>query len=462
MNDVEIIELNDSIIDDNSSNIDIELNNIFNREDNKNKKDKKPKKKFHLWEKILIIFSIVFIICCFIFYGTRLVKYYKIYNPKIDDEKVELLMNAIVRNQPIVYEGDGLYRVAGMYIYKGENVNNYIRYSNMMWRIVKFNGDGSLDIVLDDNINMLKWDNEVVDFKNSDIYKYLNNYFYKLLDYSQLSNTVICNDTITDLNSMTCNDKITDSYVRLLNISEYLNSKTESTYIVDDNNIWLLNRNNDSIWNINGGSLSSSSPNNMYYIKPVVTIKNSSVLMSGTGTKDDPYILSDNKLGVGSYVKMNNDIWYIYDKNVDNYLLSLTNTLETMQIYNLNSTKFDLEDTTSLANYLNNEYYESLTYKDKLVVNNWYDGSYDKFEDVFASSVSSKVGLLNVNNIKLNNLDGYYLMTPTLNDRIYLYSNNLVDSKPNFLRNVVPTIAIKDINILNGTGSIDNPYEIEV
>ena len=145
--------------------------------------DEKEHKTFKLWEKILIISSLVFIIGCMIFYGSRLIKYYKIYNPKIEGESVELIMNAIVRNQPIVYEKDGLYRTSGMYIYKGENVDNYIRYSNMLWRIVKFNIDGSLDLVLDGNINMLKWNNDVVSFEKSDIYKYLNNYFFNFIKY---------------------------------------------------------------------------------------------------------------------------------------------------------------------------------------------------------------------------------------------------------------------------------------
>lgn len=461
MDNIEIIELNDDVINEEVDNIDVELKDTVNKKDKKSNK-KEPNKKYHLWEKLLITFSIIFIICCFIFYGTRLIKYYKIYNPKIDDEKVELLMNAIVRNQTIVYENDGLYRVSGMYVYKGENVNNYIRYSNMLWRIIKFNSDGSLDIVLDDNINMLKWNNEVTNFDNSDIYKYLNNYFYKLLDYSQLSNTVICNDIVSDLNNMTCNDKKTDSYVRLLNISEYLTSKTDSTYINDEENIWLLNRSEDNVWNINNGSLSASGSDNMYYIKPVITIKNSAVLMSGDGTKENPYTISENNLGVGSYVKIDEDVWYIYDKTNDSYKLSLTEKLDKMQIYNQNSTKFDLEDETSLAYYLNNTYYESLSYKDKLMESNWYNGSYNSYEDVLKNSVSSKVGILNVNDIKISNLSEYYLMTPSLNDRIFLYSNTLIDSKPNFLRSIVPTISINNLNTLSGSGTEDDPYVVEV
>lgn len=423
--------------------------------------DEKEHKTFKLWEKILIISSLVFIIGCMIFYGSRLIKYYKIYNPKIEGESVEIIMNAIVRNQPIVYEKDGLYRTSGMYIYKGENVDNYIRYSNMLWRIVKFNIDGSLDLVLDGNINMLKWNNDVVSFEKSDIYKYLNNYFYKLLDYDNLSNTVICTDEIDDLKNITCNNKITDSYVRLLSISEYLNSMADNkTYINDSSNIWLSDRGSKTIWNINDKNLSSSKPSNMYYVKPVITLKNSTVLKGGTGKVDDPYIVGDSKLGVGSYVKLNDDVWYIYDIKNDTYLLSLSKELDGKKAFSKKSTKFDITDKTSLAYYLNNEYYESLAYKDILEENDWYNGSYDSYNDVFSSTTKSYVGLLNVSDIKKEGLIDYYLMTASNNDKIYLYSDTLINSKPNLLRNVVPTIAIKNLKASNGAGTDTNPYEV--
>lgn len=422
-----------------------------------NWQDKKPKKKFHLWEKIFIIISLIFILGCIIFYGNRLIKYYKVYNPKIDDEKVELLMNAIVRTQEIVYENDGLYRINGMYVYKGSNVNNYLRYSNMLFRIIKFNIDGSLDLVLDDDINMLKWDTEIDDFVNSDIFKYLNNHFYKLLDDTYLTNTIICNDVIDDLENMTCQNTNTNSYIRLLTVSEYLNSKTDTTYITDTDNIWLSSRAQDGAWNINNGNLSLSDVENMYYVRPVITIKNSAFLLSGDGTKSNPYTISENELGVGSYVKLDEDLYYVYDTEDDNYKLSLASVLDTKKAYNLNSTKFDLDDENSLAYYLNNEYYESLSYKDKLLDFNWYAGEYD---NITGSIIKSKIGLLNVNDIKLT-LDDYYLMTPN-EDKIYLYSNSLVDSKPNLLRSVVPTIALDNIDVVSGKGTKEDPYVVGV
>lgn len=424
-------------------------------------KDKKKKKSFKRWEKILIFVSILFIIGCFIFYGYRLIKYYKVYNPKIDGETKELVMNSIVRNSTIVYENDGLYRISGMYVYKGINVNNYIRYSNMLFRIIKFNPDGSLDLVLDDSINMLKWDNEVKSFIESDIYKYLNNYFYKLIDDTYLTTTSICSDIVSDLNKITCNNKNTESYVRLLNVSEYLNSKAESSYI-NGGNIWLSSIKEDKIWNVSGDNLSLSDADNMYYIKPVITIKNSAILLGGKGTKEEPYYINENnELTVGSYVKLNNDIWTIYDKENDLFKLSLNDTLEDRN-YSIKSVDFDIEDENSLAYYLNNTYYSSLSYKDIIVENNYYNGNYEGYIDTLSSTIKAKVGLLNVSDLKLANFEEYYLLTPSTKDKMYLYSSTVKDCNPNLHKKIIPTISISKLNIVSGKGTSIDPYILEV
>ena len=59
---------------------------------------------------ILIPMGIGLILGCFVFYGIRLVKYYKIYNPKLETgEVLENLASNIISTSQIVYEGDGLY-----------------------------------------------------------------------------------------------------------------------------------------------------------------------------------------------------------------------------------------------------------------------------------------------------------------------------------------------------------------
>ena len=47
----------------------------------------------------------------------------------------------ILANTSLVYEGNGAYRINGNTIYKGENVDNYVSFSNMLWRIIKIKSD---------------------------------------------------------------------------------------------------------------------------------------------------------------------------------------------------------------------------------------------------------------------------------------------------------------------------------
>ena len=96
-------------------------------------------------QTIFCIISIIFIFSCCFYYGRRLIKYYKIYNPKSESgETLSNLASSIVTSSSIVYEGDGLYISGGNYLYKGVNVNNYIIIDNMLFRIVRINTDKTI------------------------------------------------------------------------------------------------------------------------------------------------------------------------------------------------------------------------------------------------------------------------------------------------------------------------------
>ena len=86
------------------------------------KKRKTKKRRRMIKPKIQTAFcliSLAFIIGCCIYYGNRLIKYYKIYNPKSETgETLMTLASTITSKSQIVYEGDGLYLDNGNYIYK--------------------------------------------------------------------------------------------------------------------------------------------------------------------------------------------------------------------------------------------------------------------------------------------------------------------------------------------------------
>ena len=90
--------------------------------------------------------------------------------------------------------------------------------------------------------------------------------------------------------------------------------------------------------------------------------------------------------------------------------------------------------------------------------------SYDKLlKEVDFDGVTSKVGILNEDDLKFNSkLKGYFINLP-VDENITLYNGTIVSSKVNIRRNVRPCLGItKDLNIISGNGSILAPFIVEV
>lgn len=436
----------------------------------KRKKEKKPVNKKVFWiQTVFCTLSIIFILVCSVYYGSRMLKFYKIYNPKTENgEQVALLGSSITSGSALATEGEGLYRVSGSYIYKGAEVDNYIEFGNTLWRIIKINSDGSIEMATDSYINALDWNTTITDYANSDIRAYLNDIYLNTLNKDMLTNVTYCTDLVKDLASVTCNSSNSQDYVRLLGITEFLNSEaSSSTFLADSNNyIWLYNSNEKSVWHTNGTGLGASDADSGYLVKAVVHVKNSTQLLSGSGTKEDPYIIEKetNKVEVGNHVKLGEDNWVVYEVNKDNIKLALSGVLSTTYRYSTSDNKFNIENSNSLAEYLNTTYLDSLSYKNLLLDTKWYNGSYTSYKDVTKSTVTSKVGLLNVSDVKTNNIntaDNYFIITPGDTYYEYMVGSTLRQSKITISRSIKPTISISLTNIESGKGTANDPYILE-
>ena len=432
--------------------------------------NKKVRLKKYAFQNAFIMLSIIFILVCGVYYGSRLFKYYKIYNPKNEQgESIPMLSSAIFDFSPIILEGDGLYNYSGSYTFRGLEVNNYLKFSNQLWRVIRAHSDGSVDVILDDGINVLSYDFNNSNYINSDIHKYLNEVFVNYLDTTYLTKTTICEDVISNYS---CNNINTEYYVRLLGINDYLNSLLSSgSYITKNNDtIWLGNDQEDSeAWLGNGNGVSSMEKTETYLVKPVITIKNSITLKGGNGTYEEPFLIEDKEnVGIGSYVKINNDLWIVYGLDNDKYKLVLEDNYsgKLLSTYRFDAEKnvFDPNSKNSLASYLNNEYFNSLDYNSILLDQIVYTGGYTKsYKDIYSDSVKCKVGILNVADLKFNmKANGYYLSTKAKEDSIYYFNNDIISSKIGISRNYRPTIEIGKINSTSGNGSHDNPYVLEV
>jgi hypothetical protein len=436
----------------------------------KRKKEKKPVNKKVFWiQTVFCTLSVIFILGCCVYYGSRMIKFYKIYNPKTENgEEVKLLGSSITSDAALATEGDGLYRVSGSYIYKGTEVDNYIEFGNTLWRIIKINSDGSIEMATDSYINALDWNTTITDYANSDIRAYLNDVYLNTLNKDMLTNVTYCTDLVTDLSNVTCNSSNSNDYVRLIGITEFLNSEVNSSsFLADSNNyIWLYNSNEKSVWHTNGNSLGASDADSGYLVKAVVHVKNSTQLLSGKGTKDDPYVIEkeSNKVEVGNYIKLGEDNWIVYEVNKDNIKLALSGVLSTTYRYSTSDNTFNVESSNSLAEYLNTTYLDSLSYKDLLLDTKWDNGSYTSYKDVTKSTVTSKVGLLNVSDVKTNNIDttdNYFVITPGDTYYEYMVGSTLRQSKITISRSIKPTISISLTNIKSGKGTAADPYVLE-
>ena len=417
------------------------------KDDGSMKSRKRVKKK--ALQSLFCLVSAIFLLGCIAFYGYRFIKYYRIYNPKVNsqDGSVLLAKDIVGKSEFATDDEDGLISSSGNYIYKGAVDNNYLRYNDMLWRIVRINSDNSIDIILNDYISLLPWNSSVVEFTKSDIYEYLNNEFLNKLDKDMLNKTSFCTDKIVDLSNITCDNTDINSYVKLLDVANFLNSVNNGkSYLVNDGEIlWLSDYGNDKIWHTNGINVSQSDANIFYEVRPMVRLKNTTVYKDGDGTIDKPFEASKrDSLKVGSKVVLGEDKWIVMDIQNDIKLMRET-TLE-------KQTDFDLEKNTykdsKLMKYLNETYLNSLSYKDMLVETTWTGGIYkNKISDMKSDSFKSKVSIPSLLDINFDSKVGLYFTTVGEEDRVYVYDNPLRPGRVTTYRGVRPCIAISKDNL---------------
>lgn len=431
-------------------------------------------------QKVFIFISVIFITFCVLFYGFRFIYYYRKFHKKSDNgQTIQLLSETIRNNNEVVTIGDGLYSVSNEFIFKGVAVNNYLMYSGLLWRIVKINNDGSINLVTDKIMNEFMWGEEGSNYNNSQIRKWLNKsddntgIFYKNLynPETYLKSNLLCLDAVSNLSSFKCEKTLTDDYVGMLNVIDYTNSIVDTeTYLNINDEYWLLTMSDSSnAWFVDSDKISKTTIKDSYGIRPTITLNATVSYESGDGSINNPYKIGYNEgLSLGSYVKLGTDIWIVYEINNDNIRLALYNYVNNGNAsYNFGSNNvFSITTTGSLGYYLNNNYYNSLSYKDLIINNDWYIGDYNNdFTNIYKDKISAKVGLYNIADIKLNNdTKNYYMLTSGSDNKVFAFdmSGYMFESAPTQNRLIKPAITIRKNKIVSGNGTLSNPYILEV
>lgn len=432
------------------------------------------------FQKIFCFLSFLFILSCCIFYGTRFIKLY-LANRKEEIIEKNSLIKVLKENNT---ENEAFKAVNGINYFTGKDDNNYVSFGGIVWRIIKVNSDNSLTAISDKAIASLAY-SKTDSFNNSEIFKWLNKtnqdlsgVLEKALNLEYLQKVESCPDSLDELENNPCKNPNTDNYFTLLSVIDYLNIGSKDSYLANDEYFYLSNMTSDhKVWYIDDeGDGKLGNGNDILGIRPVINIKANIDYVTGNGKKDNPYIVEKENSLFGSYVKLGNNIWRIYEVNDTNVRLMLNDYLKvnsnnlTYKYSNNNSYHNDTIS-GSIAYYLNHDFLNSLSYKDKIKETKWSNGYYNSstnfdYTNALKNQVDTKVALMSIGNIFLNpDLSNYYTMTGSASrgSQVYVINNNkkIYAKHVSSNSNVVPTISIDKDLLKKGNGTIDSPFEME-
>ena len=168
------------------------------------------------------------------------------------------------------------------------NIGEYVKYSNYTFRILEKN-DNYIKLMMDELI--LDDDESKLKISYDNIEKYLNNEFINKLDKESLVKT---NFNLTEYNfdnnyNYNDNKETKEMYIGLPIIGQL--------FITDYKDIWLntiQDKTNQLFYKTDNDSIIGDLKTSKNYLRPIIAVKSDLIISSGSGIKEDPYILSNN------------------------------------------------------------------------------------------------------------------------------------------------------------------------
>lgn len=256
---------------------------------------------------------------------------YYLYQPVIecsDGYSTNVLYKKILENNKNRQDRDGLYKINNYYLFRGEQVNNYVKFAGKIWRILRINEDNTVRLILADKIDSVVWDDRYNDTKNDSVGKndyeisrikqVLNDYFtdadlkyFSSEDKALIVPTELCigaRNELFSLNdgSIECSKKTEKYPIGLLQVNEYpIVSLDENcrnisdiqcinyNYLANFNSFWTITPDSTNTYKVYRVSGTARSSNANSYAQPrmVINISPDALCSEGNGTYEKPYII---------------------------------------------------------------------------------------------------------------------------------------------------------------------------
>lgn len=225
--------------------------------------------------------------------------------------------------------GNGVYEMGGEYVYRGDDVKNYVSFNNQLWRIVSLDLDGNIELLSVNNEERYTdvWDSkynstsqryygDTTDYFHSDIRKSLKNFYESNFDTKEKSYIISKNICIGKLSynslydrNVECATTKENEKVGLLQVSDYVRSSldekctnynspecTNRNYLSSDEiNTWLLTTNSENTYEVYvlDGEIDVKRASTNNNIQPVIFLTKKSMVLNGSGTLNKPYVIKN-------------------------------------------------------------------------------------------------------------------------------------------------------------------------
>ncbi len=247
--------------------------------------------------------------------------------------KTTELFRKVTAEENVVTSQDGLYLNNDEYVFRGENINNYITFGSQLWRIVKVTKDNEVVLIkegrynnnnypFDDRYNSSKgYNTGINDFNVSRMKQYLDNIYDATDDHDILfpeksksyivkhSYCIGKRSTKSDGKdySAECSSLSEMMKVGLLSASDYMNASLDSActnisssncqnynYLVNHQIEWWLStsvsdNSYETYYITSYGAIKTANDVSYKSIRPVIYLNSKTMFKDGDGSEKNPY-----------------------------------------------------------------------------------------------------------------------------------------------------------------------------
>lgn len=377
--------------------------------------------------------------------------------------------------------------------FTGDPENNYIRLSNMIFRVYGLDNSNNVIIVNDEdvaNVNYSKLD------------KWLDYYYNNLNDFTKkiIVKNKYCNMNLTDttLDTTKCSGYTKERNVYIPSVIEVNRAQGEDNFMKPNTMSWVANKKDSKnayltrnyFFGKDGDkSYLSYSIDENYGVRPMMTIKGDTLITNGDGTKENPYVFGDTKKAkggsllnerfTGEYISIDGAIYRIVKSMNDGTTKVISDFSISGSSLRVGSTSgeltYDPTDKSSEAYYINNRVAEHINtkyfvkheievpiYKNKIIYGE--EIKTKKYEVILSAPNMYEIFSAQPQN---GNTGSYWMINTSqaMNVGAGVYeigvpTNEKIEHSINFEVRVVAFMK-KNATISSGKGTNDDPYIIK-